>query len=218
MKLSEIINHLAKRGFATRKAWNKQAYIAHKKYHSLFLFEKNAEGNLGQRPYSPCLEDMVANDWETVEFYWKCPEHDYLPFHQVKWEPEGGKWEIDGAGNVFHMGSVVEKTLQYKRAGNVYPTKKQALTASDIIIKHKRLVAFIREHFPEWDGAKSAHFPGYDWQLREDSYVVEYSPFGKNYVASPVTSTDVYVLGTMFMPRDVAEKLCEGLNNGMVEL
>lgn len=88
MKFSSIIKHLTKRGFATRKLWEGQAVIFFGMDNTLWrsiYFENDLLENLGGGRSSTCsfnLQEIGANDWIILPYYWDGSKDDFLPFNK----------------------------------------------------------------------------------------------------------------------------------------
>jgi len=67
MKFSDIIEHLGFRGFATRKRWNGCSVV----FFGMDNIFKASNGCLKTtETYSPCLADILADDWDIIDCYW----------------------------------------------------------------------------------------------------------------------------------------------------
>lgn len=89
MKFSEINNHLGDRGFVTRKKWGNKSFLVFGMDNCLMCIQKvitndeygNIKHLVSKIPYyNLSLDDIKANDWETIDLYWNGSKDDYLPF------------------------------------------------------------------------------------------------------------------------------------------
>lgn len=85
MKYSKIIEHLSKRGFATRKQWGKRCYVFFGMDTLPWRIRKGF--NDGSRSmedqidyWKPCLADMKAEDWEIEPLFWDGLKDNFLPW------------------------------------------------------------------------------------------------------------------------------------------
>ena len=95
MKFSQIIEHLSKRGFATRELWGGNAYLVFGIDNIAWMVQKDFtethSNGYGQsvtvveypsrkNAWTPCLAEMYAEDWQILDMYWDTPRDDYKPF------------------------------------------------------------------------------------------------------------------------------------------
>lgn len=88
MKFGEIVDHLVNRGFVTRIKWcrefeNPEALGMPK---TVIVFGMDNVGwmqdvNGGSRIWTPCLDDMWADDWIELPFFWNGSKDDFLPIN-----------------------------------------------------------------------------------------------------------------------------------------
>lgn len=132
------------------------------------------------------------------------PEPEPKPKHVEKWQPKGGLWFVAGEGSVTKHRSY-EK---FSKFGVEYPTKEAAERARDAMRVHNRLLAWLSENDDGWVA---------DWDnINETKWYVyfDYIRGVWNRWSSSVYETP----GIVYMSGANAEKLCELLNDGVVEL
>lgn len=76
MTFDKIIKHLEKRGFATRKSWQKQTYVFFGLDNCFLKTLKNGDVDY----YVMSLADIKAKDWEVIAISWETSTDDRLPF------------------------------------------------------------------------------------------------------------------------------------------
>lgn len=82
MKFEKIIPHLAKRGFVTRKCWNRKAVMVFGMDNVPYM---QCDDNSFNR-WSPCLEEIKSTDWIKLPYFWDRGNDDFLPFKKG-WGP-----------------------------------------------------------------------------------------------------------------------------------
>ncbi len=89
MRFGKVVDHLSKRGFATRKSWRGRFVVFFGVDNSLWLsdYEKYRSDNpniraLALSPYHPNLQEMGADDWVPLPYFWNGPVDDYEPFRK----------------------------------------------------------------------------------------------------------------------------------------
>jgi hypothetical protein len=83
MKFNEIVEHLGKRGFATRAKWQRLrfVYFGMDNIFQAVLDAVEPEDSQRRREYyTMCLQDIKADDWEIVNLFWDGGKDDFLPF------------------------------------------------------------------------------------------------------------------------------------------
>ena len=121
-----------------------------------------------------------------------------------KWEPEGGKYYINGSGSVCKEVS----TTGYRKFGIERKTREAAEKARDEMRVFNRLLAY-RDEFA----------PGYepDWDSdRELKAYIEYDHTKNKWRVNFNTRRSEVV--NVYMPEDVVLELARKLNSGEVEL
>jgi len=82
MKFKETIDHLAERGFATRKSWNGYGIIFwgvdNAPYFSRYIDRENKD----KYPvfWRPSLACLWNDDWIILPYFWNKPGDEYLPY------------------------------------------------------------------------------------------------------------------------------------------
>lgn len=135
--------------------------------------------------------DLLCEDWEVYE--------------EPKWEPQNGEWYVNSLGSVNRHCGLRKEVSNF---GMTRKTRKQAEKARDKMRIFNRLLAYVDEHAPDYEP---------DWCNRVQ---------GKYYVRLDHSECKWHVYsnffeqdgGKVYMPREVAEKLADDLNNGRVEL
>ena len=123
----------------------------------------------------------------------------------VKWQPEGGDWYVSGSGKVFWY---TTRTQGYKEFGTERATEEQAELASIEMRRFNRLLALRDElcgdEVVDWENGEDKHYLyhwGGDapkWRIGIDTYSRVQTPYFTSY--------------------DLAQKACDMLNSGEVEL
>ena len=84
MTFGEIIDHLSKRGFVTRKQWSGRMVLFFGMDNLPWLsYRRNkVRAKEAQRLeiWTPCLADMKADDWIRLACFWDGSKDDFLPF------------------------------------------------------------------------------------------------------------------------------------------
>ena len=124
-----------------------------------------------------------------------------------KWQPKGGEWFVAGEGSI-------PKQQSYKKFANFgteYPTKEAAEKARDAMRTHNRLLAWLAENDDGWVA---------DWSDDEQGKYYIYLESNPKEKASYGFNANWYCrnLVTVYMSEQNAIKLCELLNDGVVEL
>ena len=122
----------------------------------------------------------------------------------VKWQPEGGDWYIGYSGEVFKLST----TRECREFGSERATKEKAQRASVEMRKFNRLLALRDElcgdGVVDWENGEDKHYLYYwdgdapKWRIGIDTYSRVQTPYFTNY--------------------DLAQKACDMLNSGEVEL
>jgi hypothetical protein len=125
-----------------------------------------------------------------------------------KWKPEGGYYFIRGDGSIGMARKIPNDAPDYyKEEGRTYPTQKLAEKARKMIRPYQRLVAYVLEHAPNWQP---------DW--KDDEKYKTSVVYDHDFERWEVCGTKFSEYCTLYMPKDVAEELCNKLNSGEVEL
>jgi hypothetical protein len=91
MYFESCVQHLGKRGFVTRKKWNGTVFVFFGMDNVFLEVGKTAirinehevlEGHNEPSYYNMNLDDIKANDWETVDLYWNGSKDNGLPFQE----------------------------------------------------------------------------------------------------------------------------------------
>lgn len=121
-----------------------------------------------------------------------------------KWEPKGGDYTIYGDFKVEQCGM---NTESFRLAGMEYQTQFQAEKAAKALQSYARQLAWISENCDGWIA---------DWGNSEQiKYYVYYKTDTKKHEFC--TSYTNNTLSTIYMSKTNAEKLCQLLNDGIVE-
>jgi len=121
----------------------------------------------------------------------------------VKWEPKGGDWRIGIEGDVFEFAN----NEIYYYFGTSRKTKKQAERASVEMRRFNRLLA-LRDELCDGEVV--------DWTDDDEKYYVYFShESGAWYVSSDEFCESIQ---PYFTSENVAQKACNMLNSGEVEL
>jgi hypothetical protein len=122
-----------------------------------------------------------------------------------KWEPRGGSYPVKPFLTLFCPGNMVlhQETI----SGLRYDNKKQAEQAAKAIRSYARQLAYLAENDDGWIA---------DWDNSEqDKYFIYYHTLKKKY---RVTCTNCWMsMATVYMSKENANKLCQLLNNEIVE-
>ena len=127
-----------------------------------------------------------------------------FPNEPVKWQPKGGYWQVDCEGDVI----AVDSFSHQKEFGTKRITKEQAERAAVEMRKFNRLLALRDElcgnEVVDWKNGEDKHYLYYwdgdapKWRIGIDTYSRVQTPYFTNY--------------------DSAQKACDMLNSGEVEL
>lgn len=79
MKFGGLIEHLGKRGFATRKSWYGRVFVFFG-MDNVFYEVFKVDDDYREKYYIMCLADIKAGDWEIVDLYWNRSKDRALPF------------------------------------------------------------------------------------------------------------------------------------------
>lgn len=123
-----------------------------------------------------------------------------------KWQPKGGEWSVKQNGKLLRCNSVTE----FRIFGTEYQTEEQAEKARDAMRTHNRLLAWLAENDDGWVA---------NWRDDDQGKYYVYSvhtPEGKVYRFN-INWNDCG-LGTVYMSKNNALKLCKLLNDRVVEL
>ena len=97
MRFSDIVDHLGKRGFATREIYGGKSYVFFGIDNLAWMIEKDftetRSNGYGQavtvieypsrkNTWAPCLAEIKADDWQILDMYWECPKDDFKPFEK----------------------------------------------------------------------------------------------------------------------------------------
>lgn len=97
MKFQDIVSHLGNRGFATREQWGGMDYVVFGIDNIAWMITKSfsemhtngygqavdlIENPNSKYPWTPCLAEIKADDWQILDMYWQTPKDDYLPFQK----------------------------------------------------------------------------------------------------------------------------------------
>lgn len=120
----------------------------------------------------------------------------------TKWEPKGGDYCILKDFSV----ALVNNNCTYPKY-MTYQTQEQAEQAAKAIRLYARQLAWLEENSDGWKP---------DWKdISEDKYYIYYDEKTNNY---GINSNQVHKsLNTIYMSKKNAEKLCQLLNDGIVE-
>ena len=122
-----------------------------------------------------------------------------------RWEPKGGQWLISAALNDSY--SIENKHNEYSLSGLRYQTQEQAEQAAKALRSYARQLNWLNENddgwSPEWlNGTKPKFY------IYFDTCSMKYGMY---------SSTVSHNLGTQYMSKNTAIKLCQLLNDGIVE-
>lgn len=119
----------------------------------------------------------------------------------TKWEPRGGSWFVDGAGEVssYKRNDRISTKFVVERS-----TKEAAEKAAKQMRLHNRILAYVYEHAPDWN--PTAGDAVYSVFVRYDGVAGIVSFSGGVYISVPT------------MPKEVAEKLADDINSGVFEI
>ena len=118
-----------------------------------------------------------------------------------KYEPKLGEYYIYGNGVIR---DIFGKVVEYTAVGRAFDTKEKAEKARDIMVKHDIILKYVIDHDPDYEFDEK--------NLRNNYYLTYFN--GKWTVGSLV---QFYHFGTVYMPRWVAEKLVDDLNNNRID-
>lgn len=122
----------------------------------------------------------------------------------TKWEPEGGEYFINTAGDCRRCASDEDS----KNFGTERKTKEAAEKASAKMRVFNRLLAYVDELAPDYEP---------DWRFIDDrNCYIYYSHQGGKFQYSRDYLSEC--LGTVYMPKHVAIALVDKLNSGEVVL
>lgn len=122
----------------------------------------------------------------------------------VKWQPEGGDWYVSGSGKVFWY---TTRTQGYREFGTERDTEEQAQRASVQMRRFNRLLALRDElcgdEVVDFNGHGYKYFVYFnhsieEWEIDFDGYFQRNLPY--------------------FTTKQLAQKACDMLNSGEVEL
>lgn len=122
----------------------------------------------------------------------------------AKWQPKGGDWYVSGSGKVFWY---TTRTQGYREFGTERDTEEQAQRASVEMRRFNRLLSLRDELCGDavvnWNDHKHKHYVYFSHSRAK--WLPEFD--------------DVYEsLNPYFTNRDAAQKACDMLNSGEVEL
>jgi hypothetical protein len=122
----------------------------------------------------------------------------------TKWEPKGTKFTIC---NNLEVANFSSNNIEVILSGMTYGTKSQAEQAAKALRSYARQLAYLAENddgwSPDWlNGTQPKFYIYFDTCLRK--YEI-------------YSSTVSHNLGTQYMSKNNAQKLCQLLNDGIVE-
>ncbi len=125
---------------------------------------------------------------------------------QLKYEPKYGTYFINGNGNIVQATKECV-VYDYVNSGRAFDTKEKAEKARDIMVKHDIILKYVIDHAPDYEP---------DWtNPNEYKWFVEYKCEHRKYIAD--WWSNYRPVGLVFMPKSVAEKLADDLNNNRIE-
>lgn len=119
-----------------------------------------------------------------------------------QWQPKGGEWYIDSINEV----SDGPSSELHRLSGREYQTKEIAHRAADLMVEHNRLLAYVFEHAPYYT-------PNWD-NIDDEKWFVYFNYDDSKWMAD-YTRLDRTV-GTVYMPKEVADDLANKLQAGIV--
>jgi hypothetical protein len=120
-----------------------------------------------------------------------------------KWQPKGGNYYVDLYGDACHG-----LNARYSRTfGIEFQTKQQAKTASKLMRQRNRLICYVLEHEPDWD---------FEFKPEENNHYICFDCDADRFFCS--SNMDIEDISKIYIPKKVAEKLVDDLNNGVFEL
>jgi len=131
------------------------------------------------------------------------------PKPKNKWIPGGGNWKVDGEGDVIFDDFPYEEDLDF---GTYFASEEQAEKARDAMRKHNRLLAYVAEHYDEFEKS------GINKAENGKAHYVYFCSMQKKWLTGRGRGSYGIIPGMVFMPSAIAEELAEKLNNGEVEL
>jgi len=120
-----------------------------------------------------------------------------------QWQPRGGDWFIDRAGEVANVIS----TKECREFGVEYQTSEQAEWARDLMRSFNRQLAWLSENDDGWRANWSEGIQDKYWVY----YVAKYNTYNID------SSCLIRYLNIIYMSEENAKKLCELLKNGTVK-
>ena len=123
----------------------------------------------------------------------------------VKWQPEGGDWYVSGSGKVFWY---TTRTQGYREFGTERDTEEQAQRASVQMRRFNRLLALRDELCGD---------AVVNWTDNESNKWILYFD-GKNNEWTTGKNQYMQYVGVYFANEASAQKACDMLNSGEVEL
>ena len=111
MKFDAIIGHLAKRGFVTRDSWNGRYVMFFGMDYHPWISGYTREA---PRHWYPNLNEINADDWKTLPYFWNGKQDDFLPFKENDSYLESLRGKILTFSEI---GQKVNKICEQKRQG-----------------------------------------------------------------------------------------------------
>ena len=123
---------------------------------------------------------------------------------QEKWTPSSGEWNIE---LVDHPCKTNIKNKRYTEAGLEYETEEEAIYASKALREYARQLKWLSENSDGWKP---------DWKdTFNEKYYIYYDEKTNDY---NINSNQVHKnINTIYMSKKNAQKLCQLLNDGVVE-
>ena len=123
----------------------------------------------------------------------------------VKWQPKGGNFQIDCGGDVVSVNSFSHQ----KEFGTKRTTQEQAQRAAVEMRRFNRLLA-LRDDLCEGDTV--------DWSSNTPKYGIYFYHKDKIWEVSPLKNLSCDDIKPYFTTKELAQKACDMLNSGEVEL
>lgn len=86
MKFSEIVDHLGKRGFTTRKSWEGRCVLFWGMDNTAYISGVNDKVRECSF-WDASLADILADDWEIIDCFWGCKKADGEPWDTDNYMP-----------------------------------------------------------------------------------------------------------------------------------
>ena len=121
----------------------------------------------------------------------------------TKWEPKGGNYRVQSDLTIFKN----QSSRDFKNSGIEYKTQAQAEQAAKALRSYARQLAYLAENDDGWIA---------DWNnILSIKYYVSYNHTYRTWKIC--NNTSARALGIIYMSEDNAQKLCQLLNDGIVE-